>query len=527
MARTPLFALLRRCFHLFREARRRGSAPAELLAGRAARLSRRQFLHTGSALGLAALTGCRSGPRPDKPARRNAPSVLVVGAGLAGLTCAWRLQHEGVPVRLFEASKRVGGRMHSLREQFADGQVAELGGELIDSGHTAIRNLCAELQLELEDRWLDAPDLAEVWHFGGQSRSVAEVIEAFVPVAARIDADLEELEDGEITYRTPNGAERLDHLSLAEWLEGCGAEPWFRQLLEVGYVIEYGREAAEQSCLNLLWLIETGGKEFRLFGESDERWHIHGGNDRLPTALAGLLSGSIQLQSRLEAVHARPGGGFRCAFNRAGRPVDVEADLVVLTLPFSMLREVKLACELPDVKRRAIAELAYGTNSKLMLGFSERVWRSAHGASGDVLTDLSVQCTWETSRGQPGKAGILTIFTGGARGVAIGEGTAASQAAAAASALDKIFPGAAAAHEGMGEARFHWPSHAFSKGSYSCYGPGQYTSLRGAEGLPVRGLFFAGEHCSLPWQGFMNGACESGEMVALAILASLGALEQR
>ena len=80
----------------------------------------------------------------------------------------------------------------------------------------------------------------------------------------------------------------------------------------------------------------------------------------------------------------------------------------------------------------------------------------------------------------------------------------------------------AAARAGMTEARFHWPSNPWVKGSYACYLPGQWTSICAAEGEPVGELYFCGEHCSLPAQGYMEGGCETGEGVAAAILASRG-----
>jgi len=87
--------------------------------------------------------------------------------------------------------------------------------------------------------------------------------------------------------------------------------------------------------------------------------------------------------------------------------------------------------------------------------------------------------------------------------------------------LDRIFSGSRAAHDGMKAVRFQWPSFPWTLGSYAGYLPGQWTSIRGAEGEPVGRLFFAGEHCSLASQGFMNGGCETGEAAAREILASL------
>jgi monoamine oxidase len=183
---------------------------------------------------------------------------------------------------------------------------------------------------------------------------------------------------------------------------------------------------------------------------------------------------------------------------------------------------VRLDLELPPVKRKAIAELGYGTNAKLMVGFSDRVWRSAHRSNGSVTTDLPFQSTWETSRAQAGAAGVLTNFTGGEHGVALGQGSARQQADAMVRDLEAVFPGVAAARAGMKEVRFHWPSHPWTRGSYASYLVGQWTGLAGAEGEAVGPLRFAGEHCSRDYQGFMEGGCETGEAVARALLEEMG-----
>lgn len=523
MARTPLFRVARRAFRLARAANAADAPAGEVLdryrASRA-RWSRREVLGAGATLGAAAALGCRL-PAPGPEAGR---PVVVVGAGIAGLTCTYRLVQAGVPAVLYEAQQRTGGRMFSLRDRFADGQVVELGGELIDTPHEKIRALAAELGIELDDLADEDPGIrTETWHFGGQRRTDEEVIAAFRPVAARIDAALADLaDDAEITYRTPQGLEALDRQTIAEWLDGAEVDGWFRDLLDVAYTTEYGLEIGEQSALNFLWMIDPNPDPFRIFGESDERFHTRGGNDLIPGELAKRLAGRIETGHVLEAVAGRAGGGYTATFRKGQASVEVVADQLVLALPFTLLREVALDLELPEVKRRAIAELGYGTNAKLMVGFDSRPWRTEHAANGSVLSDLPFQLCWETSRKQPGAAGVLTNFTGGRHGLEIGGGTAAEQAAVVVADLEKVFPGVAAARAGMTEARFHWPSNPWVKGSYACYLPGQWTSICGAEGESVGDLYFCGEHCSLAAQGYMEGGCETGEAAAAAVLARLG-----
>lgn len=490
--------------------------------GGAHTFSRRGFvaISASAAAGLA-MEACAP-PALTRTASQQRP-VVIVGAGIAGLTAGWRLRQAGVPVRIYEAQNRVGGRMYSLRGGMPDGQVIELGGELIDTNHSAIRNLARELGITLDDLSLDNPTLSgDLWFLDGARRSDEEVIAAFRPVAAAIERSMAPLQDDEITYHTPGLATPLDRQSLTEWLDGAGVRGWMRTLLDVAYTTEYGLEPGDQSALNLLTMIGTEPDGFEIFGESDERFHVRGGNDLIPTALGERLDDAIQTGSVLESLSRRAGGGYVCTFRRAAGTVDVEADQVIIAIPFTLLRDVRLDLELPGAKRRAIMELGYGTNAKLMVGFGERVWRTRHGSNGSTLTDLPYQLTWETSRMQAGNSGVLTNFTGGRQGMVVGTGTPEEQAARMVGDLDRVFPGAAAAHAGQRVVRFHWPTFPWTRGSYASYRAGQWTALRGAEGESVDGLHFAGEHCSLPAQGFMEGGCETGEAAARAVLATAG-----
>jgi monoamine oxidase len=525
MPRTPLFRALRRSMRLAQGARAAGHSPEEALQRwREAAVSRRAFLKASAAAAAgAALEGCaarsaHTGGAPGRPGE-----VVVVGAGIAGLTAAHRLDQAGIPVRIFEAQNRTGGRMLSLRGHFPDGQVVELGGELIDTGHERVRALCGELGIALDDlAQVDEGVARDTWFFGGQQRTEAEIVEAFAPIAARIEADLALLRGETVTYREPNGAEALDRLSIEQWLDRAGVTGWVRSLLKVAYTAEYGLEIGRQSALNLLMMIDAKPDSFRIYGESDERYHVRGGNDLVVGALARRLQDRIETNTALEAVSRRADGLLRLSLRRGGASRVVDAGHVVLALPFTLLREVRLDVEVPPVKRKAIAELGYGTNAKLMVGFADRVWRTTHRTNGSVTTDLSFQSSWETSRAQAGASGVLTNFTGGDHGVALGQGSAKDQADAFVRDLEKIFAGAAAARAGMTEVRFHWPSHPWTRGSYASYLVGQWTTIAGAEAEAVGPLRFAGEHCSLAAQGFMEGGCETGEAAAQAVLEAMG-----
>ena len=526
MARTALVGLLRRAAAIAAHARATGEPLDEAIAReRELRFdhARRRFLRQSAAASATLmLAACAGMPVP----RRSAPDedVVIVGAGIAGLACAWRLREAGIGVRVFEAQERIGGRMLSLRGHFADDQVCELGGELIDSGHVRMRALATELGLVLDDLAEDPTHaLGDVWFCGGRRYSEHEILQAFAPIAEAIARDAATLPDEDITYSAPGGIETLDRESMSAWLDRNGATGWLRTLIEVAYTTEMGLDCEQQSALNFLTFIDPGLDAFRIFGESDERFHVRGGNDLVVQRLGSRLDDAIRTGSVLEALRQDADGAYTLSFRRDAGASEVRARRVVLALPFTTLRKVRLDVDLPAVKRRAIDELGYGTNAKLMIGFNERVWHTRHRSGGATFSDLPLQTTWETSRMQAGKAGILTNFVGGRHGLEIGSGSAKQQADRAADQLDAIFPGLSAAREGAREARFHWPTHAWSLGSYACFLPGQWTGLRGATGERIGNLHFAGEHCALDNQGFMEGGLESGEWAAQAIIDAAGA----
>ncbi len=479
---------------------------------------RRRFLQVAAGTVLAgAGTGCLS-PGRQSPTRRAAGlRVAIVGGGLSGLTAAWHLQRAGLRPTVYEGSSRAGGRIHSATGVVGEGLVTELGAEFIDSNHRDVRALARAFGLELIDTQTrtESKLIREAYWFGGRHYTEPEIVAKFRPLARDMRRDFDALGDV-IDYRTDGGAGELDRTSLADYLARLGPDPVIRSLLEVAYVSEYGLDPQEQSALNLLLLIGLDARHrFDVYGDSDERYKIRGGNARLPAALAEVVGDALITDRRLLAIE-RPVDAYRLTFaTPTGGVAEVNADVVLLTLPFTTLREVDVRVDLPPEKRRAINELGYGTNAKLFAGLNSRPWREA-GYAGTAYSDAPFQTCWDHTRGQPGSGGGLTIYLGGAAGAAAGEGSAEAQVQRHLPAIGRVFPGTDAAYRRQA-ARFHWPTHPWTRGSYSCYRPGQWTTIAGAEGEPVDRLFFAGEHTSVEFQGFMNGAAESGRLAARAI----------
>lgn len=521
MARTSLAQRLGEAAAVARDAAGSDSSVDEALEQRPG-LRRREVLAGGAGLAVAAMLGSRM---PRALAAAGAPRIAVVGGGLAGLTCAYRLKQAGFRASLYEASDRLGGRCWTRRGDFADGQIAEHGGELIDQGHTEIRKLAQELGLELDNLLAAEVNGNEPFnYFDGAPYTYTQATEDLKQIWQQLHKDVSAAGYPTLyTQSTARGRE-LDAMSVADWIQAYvpgGLRSKLGQLLDVAYNIEYGAETSVQSSLNMIYLLGYSGQgQLRIFGPSNEKYHVRGGNDQIPARLTEALKGQIKLGTQLVAIKLSSDGTYRLSFQSGGATSTVTADHVVLALPFSLLRSVDYSkAGFSPVKDTAIQQLGMGTNSKLHVQFKRRFWNDL-GNQGDTYADTGYQNTWEVTRAQPGTAGILVDYTGGTIGASFGTGTPAEQAARFLRQLEPVLPGATANWNGRATTDF-WAGYPWTKGSYSYWKVGQYTGFAGAERQPEGNCHFAGEHTSIDFQGYLNGGVESGERAAGEILAAL------
>ena len=376
------------------------------------RTTRRQLLGRGAAFGAAAV-GASAVARTARAATRVlAPKIVVVGGGLAGLTATYRLQRAGYAAALHEASDRLGGRCWTIRGAFADGQIAEHGGELIDNGHIAMKQLAQELGFDLDNLAQSETNGTEmVGHFDGAPYTFAQMTDDLKQIWQQLHNDVSAASyPTQYSSYTQRGWE-LDHMSITDWINAYvpgGMQSKLGQMLDIAYNIEYGAECNVQSSLNMLYLLGyVGPGQFRTFGKSNEKYHVRGGNDQVSSALASLVSAHVTTGSELVAIKLNPGGSYTLTFHEGSATRTVTADAVILALPFSLLRSVDYSkAGFNAVKRTAIQELPMGTNSKLHLQFNRRVWRD-QGLNGETYSDTGYQNTWEVSRAQAGTPGIL------------------------------------------------------------------------------------------------------------------------
>ncbi|HXH89249.1 MAG TPA: NAD(P)/FAD-dependent oxidoreductase [Gaiellaceae bacterium] len=519
MARTLLARGLQSAAGTIAEASARRISVEQVLEER--RTTRSRFVRDAgvAAIGLTAFGKLAS------PARgAGAPRIAIVGAGLAGLSAAYSLRQAGYTADVYEGSDRIGGRCWTLRGAFPDGQIVEHGGELIDQSHGAIRNMAQGLGLKLDNLLQAEQNGTELMgYFDGKPYSYAEMTDDLKAAWQKIHKDVSAASYPTTFEISTERGRELDRLSIVDWIEETfegGIRSRIGQLLDVAYNIEYGGESSVQSSLNLLYLLGYSGQgQFRVFGPSNEKYHVAGGNDQITDRLAERLPGQIRTGMELTAVKLNSSGGYSLTFAQASGTTTVTADRVVLAIPFSILRSsVDITrAGFEKLKLTAIREQGMGTNSKLHVGFKSRFWR-ALGSNGDTFSDTGYQNTWEVSRGQAGANGILVDYTGGNIGASFGSGTPAERAKQFLAQLEPVLQGATKQWNGRAEIDF-WPGNRWAKGSYSYWKVGQYTKFAGMEGRRQGNCHFAGEHTSIDFQGYLNGAVETGQRAAAEILA--------
>ena len=543
MARTPLLSKFQRLAADFDEAERSGRTVDAVQEERRKWLSRRDFLKvTGATVGAVALSG-----RIPAFAQAPAPRIAIIGGGISGLNAALTLRDAGIPSTVYEASDHVGGRMHSDTTSWLNGQTSEKCGELIDSGHTAILDLCTRFGLETVDLHAAEPTgSTETYFFDNAYYSVAQANLDFKPVFKALKADNAAAPFPTLYNSFTQAGFDLDHLSLFDWIDSRvpgGHASNMGQLLDVAYNIEYGNVTKQQSSLNIVYLLfnpPLGRNGFTVFGASDERFHIKGGNQRLPKAIAASLApGSVKLNQRLTGiVHNAADDTYTLTIQTPSGAISRTVDRVIMTIPFSVLRTILTsdaayrAAGFTALKQTAITQLGYGKNAKLQLQFDTRLWNQQGPwgiSTGTNFNNVGSQSGWDVTRGQDRSTGILVDYTGGGVPLASFNGNPDDPAVVNGFAqtflnqIDKVFPGI----------KQHWTGVATLSvpridpnllGSYSYWKVGQYTLFSGYEAarqpnLKTGKCHFAGEHCSTSFQGFMEGGAEEGARAAGEIIS--------
>lgn len=427
------------------------------------------------------------------PERLRGTSAIVAGAGLAGLAAAWQLRAWGCAVTVFEARERIGGRVWTIRDGLAGAQHAEAGADLIDEGQATIRDLARRLGLETV-RILSSGFASYRLDDDG-ARRIRRGARGWDELYHRLRDEIAAHRLADRSWEGPI-ARAIARRSVAAWLDEVDAGTGLRSLA----ASLRGFYAADPDQLSLLVLVDQLAQD----DVQDGLHRIAGGNDQLATALAADLP--IHREHVVRAVRqddARVRVSWQDARGRAGESV---ADFAVLALPATTLRDVVFAPALPDRQRDAITTLRYGAATKASLQFERRFWQDG-GRPSAVGSDLPHGAVWDANEEQPGPYGILTLLAGGRSSAALSGRLADGGADAVRDDLRWL--GADEARvTGLHVAR--WEDDPWSRGAYAAFDAGFAPELRRWLRVPHGRAFFAGEHTSERWQGYMNGAVESG-----------------
>lgn len=444
------------------------------------------------------------------------PVISIIGGGLAGLRASHILEDAGRAHVLYEAGGRTGGRVLTVDDAVVEGSYVDFGAEFIDSTHSEVLSLIKDFDLELIDLRSDKLH-PKTFYFEGRILTEPDIRKAIDPYAPAIAMDINSL-PAELHYKNGELFRNLDFLSIPDYLTKVGMSGWLKNLIELVMAAEYGMSASEQSSINMLGMLtipDPNDVTYDLFGNHHEVLKLKGGNQKLSEALTTRTVKNIRLEHTLKSIRKKD-KGYTLEFETPNGAQEVYSDLIVLAIPFPVLRNIKRNFSFPDRKERSIQMAGFGNTCKTALGFNSRVWRD-QGHQGYTFSDLNNTVLWDSSQGIDVQQGSLTFVSAGKDADDAFTMSYRDFENKWLKGADKIYPGL---EKGYNQkiSKICWGMNPLSGGSYTSYRTGQWSEFSGVESEPFENIYFAGEHCSVEHQGYMNGALESGRLAAEAIL---------
>ena len=483
-----------------------------------AELSRRRFLAlSAGAAGLAAAGGTRraraSAASPSSSASASgdaARRVVVVGAGLAGLTTALDLVAAGWDVTVFEARDWVGGRVKT--KYFEPGLHAELGGESIDDNHHAMLAMLKRFGLSTERRAPLKPYDAHVYRNGLREPLAVFVAQRGGKVATDYFGFYDQLSAASVGVdpvhpeRAKNAA-ALDARSLESFIAGARLVPEAEFLVRTAFRGEYNAEARD---LSLLFIAQqTNGENPGLTGA--ETMRVAGGNSQLPQRMATALGDKVRLSRPVTRISHDPGGVVVTAGEES-----VVAAYAVLAAPVPPLRNVAFDPPLPPAAAALIAGLDLGTAAKVVTEYAVPFWQ-AEGFSGFTLTDLPFHIAWSPTDSyvSPHATGLLSQFITGDAAVTAAHLGNVARISTFRAQLAQVYPESVPLRTGRA-ATMAWANEPYTRGGYAIFRPGQMAPFWPVLRDGVGRILFAGEHTEV-LIGYMESAIRSGHRIAAQI----------
>jgi monoamine oxidase len=453
--------------------------------------------------------------------RRGAPKkVIIIGAGLAGLSAAYELTQAGHDVTVLEARTRPGGRVHTLRDPFAEGLYADAGATRVPSHHHFTLKYVELFDLTLDP--FEPPDLPSVYYVRGKRIQVTAGQKVEWPYDLTAEERMLGLngmrqkyiwsmlaELGDVTdpsWPSPETLKRYDQMNRSDFWRSRGASAEAIALLSLGGIDDR---------------IETWSTLFMLRNQAlnqklADYFRIRGGSDLLPKAFAVRLSEKIQYAAPVVRIEQRA-QDVKAVFLHAGAYHTLTANHLICAVPFTVQKNIEVTPPFSVEKQRAIEQLPYLSVSKIFLQSRRRFWADKR-ESGFATTDLPISQVWDMTYSQPGTRGILQAYPISLHSRRVTGMSETERINFALEQVETIYPGIREHFEG-GVTKC-WDEDEWARGASAYYKPGQFSALLPHVARPEGRIHFAGEHTSVWIDGWMQGALESGNRVAQEVNAA-------
>ena len=443
--------------------------------------------------------------------------VVIVGAGLAGLAAARSLVAAGVRPLVLEARDRVGGRTWTVRSEA--GIAIDLGGQWIGPSQRRMAALVRELGLTTYKTFDTG---LNVQYRQGERTTYSGAIPSGDPLVTGdvIEAmlTLNEMASAVPLERPWAAADagEWDSQTLATWMEANVASAGARALLTLGIEAVFSAEPRDLSLLHVLFYIHSAGGMMDLLavtgGAQESRFHE--GAQSVAIAMALALGDRVALGAPVRAV-SQDERGVRLH----AEGVTARARRAIIAVPPTLAGRLRYEPALPGYRDQLTQRVPMGTVAKIQCVYPTAFWR-ADNLTGQASSDTgAVRVTFDNSP-ESGEPGVLLGFVEGDEGRAWGRLEASARRAAVLLSLERYFGERAA--QPIEYFEQSWAEEEYTRGCYAGYmPPGVWTTFGEALRAPVGRIHWAGTETATEWNGYMDGAIQSGERAATEVIDAL------